>query len=126
LSSPNVTETLDRLANLVPPGDREIMLSLLSNQTIGILSQRLLPSAAGTGSVLICEHMEVNGAAREWIRAMNIPALAEHLRRGDDPANCSLLQTLVSACQAEIIDYETALTYSGNAFEFNRALRGVS
>lgn len=126
LHSPNVTETLDRLANLVPPGDRDVMLSLLSHQTIGVLSQRLLPSADGTGVVLVYEHMEVSGAAREWMRAMNIPALAEHLRRGDDPANRSLLQSLVAACQAEIIDYETALSNSGNSFEFNRALRGVS
>ncbi len=126
LHSPNVTESLDRLANLVPPSDREVMLSLLSNQTIGILSQRLLPTADGTGVVLICEHMEVNGAAREWMRAMNIPALAEHLRRGDDPANCSLLQSLVAATQAEIISYDVALSNSGNSFEFNRALRGVS
>jgi twitching motility protein PilT len=126
LHSPNVTESLDRLANLVPPGDREVMLSLLSHQTIGILSQRLLPAADGSRVVLIAEHMEVNGAAREWIRAMNIPALAEHLRRGDDPANCSLLQSLVTACQAGVVDYETALSNSGNAFEFNRALRGVS
>lgn len=126
LHSPNVTESLDRLANLVPPADRDVMLSLLSNQTIGVLSQRLLPSADGTGSVLVVEHMEVNGAARDWMRAMNIPALAEHLRRGDDPANCSLLQSLVAATQAGLIDYDTALANSGNAFEFNRALRGVS
>lgn len=126
LHSPNVTESLDRLANLVPPGDRDVMLSLLSNQTIGVLSQRLLPSADGTGVVLICEHMEVNGAAREWMRAMNLPALAEHLRRGDDPANCGLLQSLVAACQAGLIHYEIALANSGNTFEFNRALRGVS
>ncbi len=126
LHSPNVTESLDRLANLVPPGDREVMLSLLSHQTVGILSQRLLPAADGSRVVLIAEHMEVNGAAREWIRAMNIPALAEHLRRGDDPANRSLLQSLVATCQAGVIDYETALANSGNAFEFNRALRGVS
>ncbi len=126
LHSPNVTESLDRLANLVPPADREVMLSLLSHQTIGILSQRLLPTADGTGVVLICEHMEVNGAAREWMRAMNIPALSEHLRRGDDPANCSLLQSLVAATQAGIISYEVALSNSGNSFEFNRALRGVS
>lgn len=126
LHSPNVTESLDRLANLVPPGDREVMLSLLSHQTIGILSQRLLPAADGSRVVLVAEHMEVNGAAREWIRAMNIPALAEHLRRGDDPANHSLLQSMVAACQSGVIDYETALSNSGNAFEFNRALRGVS
>jgi Tfp pilus assembly pilus retraction ATPase PilT len=102
------------------------MLSLLSHQTIGILSQRLLPTADGTGVVLICEHMEVNGAAREWMRAMNIPALSEHLRRGDDPGNCSLLQSLVAATQAELISYDVALSNSGNSFEFNRALRGVS
>lgn len=126
LHSPNVTESLDRLANLVPPSDREVMLSLLSHQTVGILSQRLLPSADGSRVVLIAEHMEVNGAAREWIRAMNIPALAEHIRRGDDPNNCSLLQALVYATQQEWVDYEVALSNSGNSFEFNRALRGVS
>ena len=126
LHSPNVTESLDRLANLVPPSDREVMLSLLSHQTIGILSQRLLPSVDGSRVILIAEHMEVNGAAREWIRAMNIPALAEHVRRGDDPHNCSLLQALVSATQAGLVDYEVALSNSGNTFEFNRALRGVS
>jgi twitching motility protein PilT len=126
LHSPNVTETLDRLANLVPAGDREVMLSLLSHQTIGVISQRLLPGADGTGVVLVYEHMEVNGAAREWMRAMNIPALAEHLRRGDDPGNCSLLQSLVAACSSGRIDYDTALANSGNTFEFNRALRGVS
>ena len=126
LHSPNVTESLDRLANLVPPGDREVMLSLLSHQTIGILSQRLLPAADGSRVVLIAEHMEVNGAAREWIRAMNIPALAEQIRRGDDPANCSLLQSLVAATQAGLVDYEVALSNSGNTFEFNRSLRGVS
>jgi pilus retraction protein PilT len=119
LHSPNVTESLDRLSNLVPPGDRDVMLSLLSHQTIGILSQRLLPSADGS-------RVEVNGAAREWIRAMNIPALAEHIRRGDEPTNCSLLQALVSATLAGTVDYETALSNSGNSFEFNRALRGVS
>ena len=126
LHSPNVTETLDRLANLVPTGDREVMLSLLSHQTIGVISQRLIPGADGGGVVLVYEHMEVNGAAREWMRAMNIPALAEHLRRGDDPGNCSLLHSLVAACTAGRIDYNTALANSGNTFEFNRALRGVS
>ena len=68
----------------------------------------------------------MNGAAREWIRAMNNPALSEQIRRGDDPANCSLLQSLVAATQAGLVDYEVALSNSGNTFEFNRALRGVS
>ena len=126
LHSPNVTESLDRLANLVPPADRQVMLSLLSHQMIGVLSQRLLPRADGTGVALICEHLEVNGAVRDWIRAMDLPAISDHLKRSDEPANRSFLSALVAACEGGLVDYETALSYSGNAFEFNRALRGVS
>lgn len=126
LHSPNVTESLDRLANLVPPADRQVMLSLLSHQMIGVLSQRLLPRADGTGVALICEHLEVNGAVRDWIRAMDLPAISDHLKRSDEPANRSFLSALVAACEAGLVDYETALSYSGNPFEFNRALRGVS
>ena len=126
LHSPNVTESLDRLTNLVPPADRAVMLSLLSHQMIGVLSQRLLPRADGTGVVLVVEHLEVNGAVRDWIRAMDLPSIADHLKRGDEAANRSFLAALVDACQAGLVDYETALAHSGNAFEFNRALRGVS
>ena len=126
LHSPNVTESLDRLSNLVPPEDRAVMLSLLSHQMIGVLSQRLLPRADGTGVALICEHLEVNGAVRDWIRAMDVPSIADHINRGDEPTNRAFLNALVDACKEGIVDYDTALAHSGNAFEFNRALRGVS
>ena len=125
LHSPNIAETIDRLAHLVPPHERDSMLSLLSNQTIGILSQRLLPAAVGNRSVLVCETLEVEAAAREWLRAMDIPALADFIRRGGNPNNKSYQQALVEAVHEGRVSFETALATAPNGAEFSRAMRGI-
>ena len=126
LHSPNIAETIDRLVHLVPLHERDAMLSLLSNQTIGILSQRLLPAAEGNRSTLICETLEVEAAARDWIRAMDIPALSDFIRRGGNPHNQSFQQALVEAVQEGRVTYETALSTAPNAAEFSRSIRGIS
>ncbi|MDB6069640.1 MAG: Type pili twitching motility protein PilT [Verrucomicrobiales bacterium] len=126
LHSPNIAETIDRLVHLVPPHERDAMLSLLSNQTIGILSQRLLPSAHGPHSTLICESLEVEAAARDWLRAMDIPALADFIRRDGNPHNKSYQQALVEAVHQGRVTLETALATAPNAAEFSRAMRGIS
>ena len=124
--SPNIVETIDRLVHLVPPDERDSMLSLLSNQTIGILSQRLLPAANGTGSTLVCESLEVQAAVRVWLREMALPTLTDFMRRNDNPSNRSYLNALVEAVQQGRVTMEVALTTVPNAAEFTRALRGIS
>ena len=126
LHSPNIAETIDRLVHLVPPHERDAMLSLLSNQTIGILSQRLLPSTQPNRYTLICESLEVEAAARDWLRAMDLPALSDFIRRGGNPHNKSYQQALVEAVQEGRVTVETALATAPNAAEFSRALRGVT
>ena len=126
LHSPNIAETIDRLVHLVPPHERDAMLSLISNQTIGILSQRLLPSTEPNRSTLICESLEVEAAARDWLRSMDIPALTDFIRRGGNPHNKSYQQALVEAVQQGRVTVETAIATAPNAAEFSRALRGIS
>jgi pilus retraction protein PilT len=126
LHSPNIAETIDRLVHLVPPHERDAMLSLLSNQTIGILSQRLLPSTEANRYTLVCESLEVEAAARDWLRTMDLPALSDFIRRGGNPHNKSYQQALVEAVQEGRVSPETALATAPNAAEFSRALRGIS
>jgi pilus retraction protein PilT len=126
LHSPNIAETIDRLVHLVPPDQRDVMLSLLSNQTIGMLSQRLLPAADGKGSTLICESLEVEAAARDWLRQMDIPALSDFIARGGNPHNKSYMQALVEATRQGRVTFDTALSTAPNASEFSRAMRGIS
>lgn len=126
LHSPNVAETIDRMVHLVPVDGREVMLSLLSHQSIGILSQRLLPAASGEGASLVCEYLEVEGAAREWLRTMDIPALSDFMLRGGNPHNQSYRQALVESVHQGRVSYETALAAAPNAGEFSRSMRGIS
>lgn len=126
LHSPNISETIDRLVHLVPAQERDGMLSMIASQTIGILSQRLLPSATGKGSALVCESLEVEAAARDWLRTMDMPALNDFMRRGGNSNNKSYLQALVEAVQQGRVSYETALSSAPNAAEFSRSLRGIS
>lgn len=126
LHSATVADTLERLAHLIGPNDRESMLMLLSYQLIGILSQQLLPNAGGNGLTLVCEHLEVQAAVRDWIRDLKLGEIETFMRRKDNPRNQTFLNALVEAYQAGTISHETALAHSGNTYEFSRMLRGIS
>ena len=122
----SVTEVFDRIVNLIPGVERDAMLSLLSQKLIGVLSQRLLPRLDAHGQVAVCEYLTVNGAVREWIRKLDWAELSDHMKRGDDPGNRSLIASLVAATKGGYIDPELAATHAGNPFEFHRTMRGIS
>lgn len=126
LHSPNVAETIDRLVHLMPANERDSIAGLLAQQTIGILTQRLLPTPDEKGLTLVCEHLEISGAARDWMRALDVPALVDLMRRGDNPANRSFQEALVQACREGRVSREVAIANAPNAHEFARSLRGIS
>lgn len=126
LHSSGVQDTLDRLLHLFPQDDRHSLLNLLSSQLVGVLSQMLLPNAAGTGVQVVCEHLHNEGATRVWIREARLPELADFLARTDDGWNRSFMRSLVAATKAGQVDSDVARRASPNATEFERALRGIS
>ncbi|MBP7950051.1 MAG: PilT/PilU family type 4a pilus ATPase [Verrucomicrobiales bacterium] len=126
LHSSTVADTLDRFVHLVPSTEREALLQLLSYQLIGILTQQLLPNATGDGVAMVCEHLDVQAAVRDWIREMKLSDIEEFMRRLDNPANQTFLNGLVAAFKAGKISYDTALAHCGNPYELNRLLRGIS
>ena len=76
LHSATVTDALERFTHLMDEAQRESVQTLLSYQLIGILSQQLLPSVNGDKYVLVCEHLDVQAAARDWIRDMSLPHIS--------------------------------------------------
>lgn len=125
LHSSSVTDSLERLTNLFPPDDRESSLNLLSQHLIGIISQQLLPRPSG-GLFLAIEHLQNEAATRDWIRDANLPKIADHLDRADNPCNCSFVRYLVAAAQQGIVDPDIARQATPNTQDFDRLLRGIS
>jgi Tfp pilus assembly pilus retraction ATPase PilT len=98
---------------------------LLSQQVIGILSQKLVPSLAG-GRALVVEHFENQAITRKWIAEGKFRELADFIAKGDNPSNVTFLQSLVTMIQAEKISEATGLQSATNMRELERRLRGIN
>ncbi|MBT8045115.1 MAG: PilT/PilU family type 4a pilus ATPase [Verrucomicrobiae bacterium] len=125
LHSSGVTDSLERLANLFSPDDRESSLKLLAQHLIGVLSQQLLPRPDG-GLLLAVEHLQNEAATRAWIHENNHTAIADHINRGDSSLNCSFVRFLVAAAQQGYITEQVARQAAPNAQDFDRLFRGIS
>ncbi len=124
LHSSNVLDSLERLLRLFEPGERDGVQHVLAQQLIGIVCQRLAPGRRGLA--LIVEHFENQAVSRKWILEGKFRELAEHVGRGDNPANVTFLQSLVRLVQTGRISEETALATAGNPQELQRRLRGIN
>jgi pilus retraction protein PilT len=125
LHSATVTDALERFIHLIKEDQREGVQTLLSYQLIGVMSQQLFPSTELDQSVLVCEHLSVTAAARDWIREMKLSELREFMRRRDG-GNRVFIDAIAEAYNAHRITYDTALAHCGNAHELTRILRGIS
>lgn len=125
LHSRSVPDAFERLVNLFPPDRRDSALLILSMQLIGILAQRLLPSTSGSLTPVF-EHVQNQGGTRKWIREAEHRLLADHLQRGDDPANASFLQSILAACDQGRIDDAVAEKACDSPGDFQRARKGIS
>jgi twitching motility protein PilT len=125
LHSSSVLDSLERIARLFPPGEREGVLQLLSKQLIGILCQKLLP-ALPEGRALAVEHFENQAVTRKYIEEEKFRELSDFLSKGDNASNVTLQQSLAAMVKANRITEAVALQAAANPHELQRQLRGIS
>ena len=125
LHSSNVLDSLERLSRLFDIAEREGVFQLLSQQLVGILCQKLVPAADG-GRLVVVEHFENQAVTRKWIAEGKFRELADFLAKGDNPANVTFLQSLVTLIQADRITEATGLQMAPNPRELQRRLRGIN
>ncbi len=124
LHSSNVLDSLERLSRLFDIAEREGVLQLLSQQLVGILCQKLVP-ALPEGRTLVVEHFENKAVTRKWIAEGKFRELADFLGKGDNPANVTFLQSLVTMIQSDRITEATGVQTASNPRELQRRLRGI-
>ncbi|MEM1418665.1 MAG: PilT/PilU family type 4a pilus ATPase [Myxococcota bacterium] len=110
LHTPDVARTVGRVLALSPGGNPQDSRERFADNLKGIIAQRLLPRADGTGRVVAVELLIVTGTARETIRRPegNLP-LKDVMERGVHPYG---MQTFEMAMRelvtAGLIDVEVA------------------
>jgi twitching motility protein PilT len=121
-----VVETMERLTHLMPPEERRAALSLLSNQLIGVLTQKLLPAAGDTGRHVVTEFFQNEGATRDWIQEMDYARLEDFIASGQSGQCQSFRKSLLQGWKEQRITRETVLEAAANPQELERLMRGVS
>ena len=125
LHSSNVLDSLERLSRLFEVREREGVQQVLAQQLVGILCQRLVPGTSGERA-LVVEHFENQAVSRKWILEGKFRELAEHVGRGDNPANITFLDSLIKLVKSGRISEEVGLATAANPHELQRRLRGIN
>jgi twitching motility protein PilT len=86
LHTNDAAQSMDRLVDAFPPHQQSQVRSQLALCLLGIVSQRLVPTADGKGRAVACEILKCNSAARHLIREGKIhniyTVLETHAREG--------------------------------------------
>jgi twitching motility protein PilT len=110
LHTPGVTRTVNRMLSLMKGQDTDEVRERIGDSLQGIVAQRLLPRADGSGVVLASEVLVATGTVREAIkRPDNNPPLKELMEKGAHPYGMQTFEMTIKQMLVQgIIDKETA------------------
>ena len=123
LHTASAAETLDRIINMYPPQDRDMLCLRLSGSLKGVISQKLPPRADGTGRVGAVEVMVVTPTIAKLIEEGRASQLYGAIAEGNFWGMQTMNQCLIKYVRAGLISEEEALANAGNVTEMKQMLR---
>ena len=124
--TPSAYETMDRIINMFPPHDKQQICMRLSNSLKGIVSQKLVPRADGTGRVGSVEVLIATPTIAKLIEEGRFGMIYQHIAEGDYWGMQTMNQCLLRYYRAGLISEEDALVYAGNSTELRQMIRRPS
>ncbi|MBN3040413.1 MAG: PilT/PilU family type 4a pilus ATPase [Candidatus Omnitrophica bacterium] len=123
LHTVNATSTVERIINFFPPHHHALIMDQLSFLLKGVLSQRLLPLADGSGLIPAYEAMVLSPSVSRLIRENKIWEIPRYLAEGDIYRMKTFHQCLVELVESGKVTFNTAIEYADKKEELELALR---
>jgi twitching motility protein PilT len=114
LHTSSAAKTIDRIIDVFPPADKEMVRSMLSESLHAVVSQSLLKTRDGSGRVAAHEIMVCNSAIRNQIRKNEIAQITGMLPTQRDIGNQTLDQCLQDLVKRNIVTQAEAATKAVN------------
>ncbi len=121
----DVPQTIERILSYYPEGMREQVSLDLSYVLVGIISQRLLPTADGKSRIPAFEILTSTPLAKRLIAKHDLVSLPELIKTSPNDGMLTFNQSLLKLCQDGIITVETASAFSPNKEELLLLLQGM-
>lgn len=126
LHTASAAETLDRIINLFPPQDRDMLQIRLSGTLKGVISQKLIPRADGTGRIGAVEVMVATPTVSKLIEEGRASQIYGAIAEGNFWGMQTMNQCLLKYYRAGLISEEEALHNAGNVTEMKQMIRRPS
>lgn len=123
LHTASAAETLDRIINMFPPTDRDMVCLRLSGSLKGVVSQKLLPRADSTGRVGAIEVMIVTPTISKLVEEGRSSQLYGAIAEGNFWGMQTMNQCLIKYFKAGLITEQEAVANAGNVTEMKQMIR---
>ncbi len=108
LHSNSAAKTIDRIIDVFPSGDKEMVRAMLSSSLQGVVAQTLLRRAEGGGRVGAYEILVGTSAVRNLIRENQIPQMYSMMQTGSRYGMTTMEDAVKSLLEAGIINKDEA------------------
>lgn len=125
LHTTNVMMTIDRILDMFPAAQHAQIRSQLALQLKAVVSQRLLPTASGTGRVPAVEIMFANPGIVSLIRDDEIGRIPQVIADGAEEGMQTFNMHLIQLVKAGTITMEAAEFASDNADAMKANIQGI-
>jgi twitching motility protein PilT len=119
----SAADTVERIVSIFPPHEKNQICLRLSTSLLGIVSQKLVPRADGTGRVPAVELMINTPTVAKLIEEGRASQIYAAMNEGGYWGMQTMNQSLVKYWRAGVISEEDALVYAGNLTELKQMLR---
>lgn len=124
LHTNSAPEAVDRIVDVFPEGEKELVRIQLAGILVAVLTQQLLPKAFGGGRVLAYELMIGTPAVRALVREGKTAQLRSAIQTGGQYGMVTMDATLAELYRKGLIAYEVGLSRAVDPKEFARLAGG--
>lgn len=108
LHANSASKTVDRIIDVFPTGDKEMVRAMLSNSLAGVIAQTLLRRADGSGRVGAFEILVGTNAVRNLIRENQVPQIYSMMQTGSRYGMVTMEESVNNLLRQGAIDAEEA------------------
>ncbi|MDX6668667.1 MAG: twitching motility protein PilT, partial [Solirubrobacteraceae bacterium] len=115
----DATESVNRMLDFFPPHQHQQARAMIAGTLKGVVSQRLIPSADGSGRVAVCEVLRMTGRVRDMIMdPLQTGRLHEVVQEGEYYGMQTFDQALLGHLQAGRVTMDEALRAATHPHDF--------
>jgi twitching motility protein PilT len=118
LHTSSAAKTIDRVVDVFPAAEKEMVRAMLSESLVAVISQALLKLKDGSGRIAAHEIMVGTPAIRNLIRENKVAQMYSMIQTGSQFGMQTLDQTLLELVRRNVIAMSEARTYAKTAENF--------